>query len=53
MGGVLALIALVLEVIHWATTKDASLSFYALVLITLALVVPVGMTFYNSHRGAA
>lgn len=35
----LALVALVLEIIHWATTRDSSLSFYALVLVTLAVLV--------------
>lgn len=44
-GSLLALVALVLEVIHWATTKDASLSFYALVLVTLALLAPGAVAY--------
>jgi hypothetical protein len=35
----LALVALILEIIHWATTRDASLLFYALVALTLAVLV--------------
>lgn len=39
IGVVLALLALVLEIIHWATTRDASLGFYALVALTLAVLL--------------
>jgi hypothetical protein len=41
-GALLALVALVLEIIHWATTRDASLLFYALVLTTVAVLVEWG-----------
>jgi hypothetical protein len=50
MGGILAIAALVLEVIYWATTKDQTLPFIALVFVTLALVVPFGVGFYSSRR---
>jgi hypothetical protein len=39
IGWILALVALVLEIIYWATTRDSSLGFYALVLTTLAVLL--------------
>lgn len=39
LGVILAVVALVLEIIHWAVTRDSALSFYALVLVTLAVLV--------------
>lgn len=45
MGAILALIALVLEIIFWATTREAGLWFYALVLLTLAVLVGGGWPF--------
>lgn len=38
MAFLLAAIAGVLEVIHWAITRDSSLGFYALVLLTAAVL---------------
>lgn len=39
LGLIFAVIALILEIIHWATTKDSSLLFYALVLLTLGMLL--------------
>jgi hypothetical protein len=39
MASILALIALVLEVIFWAITRETGLWFFALVLVTLALIL--------------
>lgn len=50
MGNVLVLIALVLEIVHFAVAKDTSLPFIALVLVTLALLVPFATPYLNRHR---
>ena len=42
MGLILALIALLLEVVYWAITRDVSLIFSALVLVTLAVILGGG-----------
>jgi hypothetical protein len=38
-GWILAVVALILEIIFWATTKESGLWFYALVLTTLAVLL--------------
>jgi hypothetical protein len=50
IGLVIAVIALVLEIIHWANTKDSSLSFYALVLVTLAILIPGAVPYAQRRR---
>jgi hypothetical protein len=50
IGLIIAVIALVLEIIHWVNTKDSSLSFYALVLVTLAILVPVAVPYVQQRR---
>lgn len=42
MGSILALIALVLEIIFWAITRESGLWFFALVLVTLAVLLGSG-----------
>jgi hypothetical protein len=39
IGWILAIVALVLEIIFWATTRESGLWFYALVLTTVAVIV--------------
>lgn len=39
IGWILAVVALILEVIFWAITRESGLWFYALVLTTLALLL--------------
>jgi hypothetical protein len=39
MGFLLALVALILEIVYWAQSHDLSLPFVALVLVTLAILV--------------
>lgn len=50
IGLVIAAIALLLEIIHWLNTKDSSLSFYALVLVTLAILIPVAVPYVQGRR---
>ncbi|MBJ7601426.1 hypothetical protein [Candidatus Nephthysia bennettiae] len=50
IGLVIAAVALVLEIIHWVNTKDSSLSFYALVLVTLAILIPVAVPYAQRRR---
>jgi hypothetical protein len=42
VGSILALIALVLEVIFWAISRESGLWFFALVLVTLAVILGGG-----------
>jgi hypothetical protein len=39
IGWIFAVVALVLEIIFWATTRESGLWFYALVLTTLGLLL--------------
>jgi hypothetical protein len=50
LGAVFALIALILEIVHWTSTRDASLLFYALVLTTLAILVPFAWGYIPARR---
>lgn len=52
LGSLLAVVALVLEIVHWATTRDASLAFYALVLVTLAVLLGGYVLPFGPHRQA-
>jgi hypothetical protein len=50
MGFVLALIALVLEVIYWAISRESGLWFFALVLVTLAVLLGGGWPAWLPRR---
>lgn len=39
MGALLVLVALILEIIDWAITRETGLWFYALVLLTVAVLL--------------
>ncbi len=50
MGFVLAILALIFEVFHWLSTRDDSLLFYALVLVTVAILIGPAISFVASRR---
>lgn len=49
IGFLLALFAFIIEVIHWVSTRDSDILFYALVLTTLAILVGPAVSFVQSR----
>lgn len=49
MGFVLAIVALFFELFHWLQTKDDSILFYALVLVTVALLIGPAISFVQTR----
>lgn len=50
MGFILAIVALFFEVYHWLSTRDDSLLFYALVLVTVAILIGPAIAYVQSRR---
>lgn len=50
MGFVLAIVALIFEIFHWLETRDSNILFYALVLITVAILIGPTISFVQSRR---
>ena len=51
MGFIFALVALIFEIFHWLSTRDSDLLFYALVLVTVAILIGPAVAFAQSRRG--
>jgi hypothetical protein len=52
MGFVLALLAFIFEVFHWLSTRDSDLLFYALVLVTVAILIGPALSFVQGRRSS-